>query len=193
MARYEVGCTEVIANKKRVNFLGFTLIELLVVLVLLTTLVVFAVPAYQSLVKQNRVATQINQLIAAINFARSEATRRHLVVTLCPSTNHEKCGGQWHDGWIIFTDSKALGQVDSASQILRVYRAMSVPDKLEWHGARTGNYLQMNPAGGTNGQQGTFIYCIQKNIIPQVVIVSQTGRIREDEGRDVDEKPLLCK
>lgn len=175
------------------RFLGFTIIELLIVLIVIATLILFAVPAYQSLIRQNRATTQINQLITAVNFARSEAIHRHVVVTLCPSANHQKCGGQWRDGWIVFTDPKRLGQIDSGGQILRVYRAIPEADKLEWQESRTGNYLQMDPIGSTHGQQGTFIYCMQKNTVPQVVIVSQTGRIREDEGRDVDDKPLLCK
>lgn len=174
------------------KFCGFTLIELLVVLVLVTVLIGFAVPTYRSLVASNRVLTQVNQVITAVNFARSEAVRRHMVVTVCPSANGQNCAGKWRDGWIVFTDQKATGKFAPGDQLLRVYSAIPVKDQLEWRGSRSSGYLQLSPTGGTHGQQGTFIYCASASKIPQVIIISQTGRIRTATGQDASGQPLEC-
>lgn len=174
------------------KYFGFTLIELLIVLSLAAVLMLFAIPTYRSLAISNRATTQVDQLITAINFARSEAVKHHTIVSLCPTIQGQQCEGEWRDGWLVFTDSKATGKVTSNDQILRVFGALPNKDRLEWRGSRSYRYLQLSPTGGTYGQQGTFIYCTQTSKIPYVVIISQTGRVRTDVGRNAAGKGIEC-
>jgi type IV fimbrial biogenesis protein FimT len=161
---------------------GFTLVEVLLTLALILILAGLAVPSYQALVAKNRASAQVNQLISAINLARSEAVRRHQVITLCKSEDGKTCGGEWSQGWIIFVDQQVSGQVDFNDEILRVYHAVPKGSFLEWVAQRSNDYLQMDPSGATHGQAGTFYY------YPNVghkekfsrVIVSNTGRVRID-------------
>jgi type IV fimbrial biogenesis protein FimT len=158
---------------------GFTFIELLITIALLAILLALAVPAYQTLAANARADTQIDQLVTAINFARSEAIRRRITVTLCASVDQHSCGKKWRDGWLVFTDKKASGQIEAGDAVLRVFSALANADRLEWTSSLNKSYLQMDPGGGTRGQSGTFTYySARNNAVTRSVVVSQTGRVR---------------
>lgn len=161
---------------------GFTLIELLITLTLLGILLALAIPNYQTFITSNRLITQVNQLVVAINFARSEAIKRHTTVTLCASNDGKKCDGFWNKGQIIFIDATDNGQVDTNDKILRIYSALPNTVQLEWRSLHK-DYLQMSASGGTHGQDGTFIYSSTQNPAEIMKIsVSQTGRVRIEKN-----------
>lgn len=85
---------------------GFTLIELMVVLSVAAILASLAVPSFRSVVQNNRLATQANELSGTLNFARGEAIKRGSSVTVCVSTDQATCTGgtAWAGGWIAFVD-----------------------------------------------------------------------------------------
>ena len=58
------------------RLLGFTLIELMVVLTLIAILATIGIPSFREMIKNNRVTGQNNELVALLNFAKSEAVRR---------------------------------------------------------------------------------------------------------------------
>lgn len=80
---------------------GFTLVELLVTMAVAAILLTIAVPSYQNFVINSRMAAQANDLITALNLARSEAVKRGANVTICASSNGTGCTGSWHQGWIV--------------------------------------------------------------------------------------------
>ncbi len=61
---------------------GFTLIELLMVIILIAVSMTLAVPSFQGMVARNTVAAEVNNMLLAINLARSEAMRRGSPVTV---------------------------------------------------------------------------------------------------------------
>ena len=88
---------------------GFTLLELLVVISVLAILVGIGVPGLRELLLNNRQAGAVNELVAALQLARSEAITRNVaapaVVSVCASSNGTACTGAWSDGWLVFIDN----------------------------------------------------------------------------------------
>lgn len=80
---------------------GFTLLELLVTVALVGVIVGLAVPSFRGLIQSSRSTSLANELSVSMNYARSEAVRRGLGVTVCPSNDETDCGGEWTDGWIV--------------------------------------------------------------------------------------------
>jgi type IV fimbrial biogenesis protein FimT len=121
---------------------GFTVIELMVTLSVAVVLVTMAVPAFNTFVQNNRITVQANDLVTAINLSRDEALKRRTTVTVCSSADGASCGGDWHDGWIIFTDADADSTVDvGTDQVLRAWGALAggatittIPTSLRYSG-----------------------------------------------------------
>lgn len=164
---------------------GYTLLECLVVIVIVGILLGFALPSFSHLMQRTRVVTQVDQLVATINYARSEAINRHAIVTLCKSADGKTCSGEWRDGWLVFVDKQAQGQVNPGDVILRVHEALHHGDELAWDASsKRDAYLQLDATGATRGQAGTFVYSPgDRN--PQNtyrITVSLTGRVRVSPG-----------
>src|SRR5690554_7196970 len=58
------------------NERGFTLIELLVTLAVAVILATVAVPGFQGMMATNRLSADHNEILAGLNYARSEAVKR---------------------------------------------------------------------------------------------------------------------
>ena len=94
---------------------GFTLIELMITLVVVSILLATAVPYVGNFTKNNRLITQTNDFVLAIQLARSEAVKRGINTIVCPSTNQTSCSGNaadWEDGWLVFADVNLNGSLE---------------------------------------------------------------------------------
>src|SRR5262252_4174410 len=86
---------------------GFTLIELLITIVVLSILLGLAVPSFRTFMQNDQQWVQTNNLILALNTARSEAIKQDVAggVTVCASTGTgtpPTCdGASWAQGWIV--------------------------------------------------------------------------------------------
>jgi type IV fimbrial biogenesis protein FimT len=84
---------------------GFNLIELMVGIAVLGVLLGVGVPSFTEMLRNNRLATQSNELVGALNFARSESLKRGIRVSACPANGNVCSGGtDWNAGILVFTD-----------------------------------------------------------------------------------------
>ncbi|WP_457330433.1 GspH/FimT family pseudopilin [Rhizobacter sp. P5_C2] len=90
--------------------LGVTLIELMVTLAVMAVLVTIAAPSFSRLIASNRLTSQTNEFILALNLARSEATRRGQPVTLLATATATPV---FQSGWQIFTDANGDAAMES--------------------------------------------------------------------------------
>jgi type IV fimbrial biogenesis protein FimT len=84
---------------------AFTLIELMVTIAVASVLLAIAVPSFNQLIVANRLTAQANEVVAALNFARSEAIKRNTRVSFCrvEPANPDVCAnraGAWRN-WIV--------------------------------------------------------------------------------------------
>jgi type IV fimbrial biogenesis protein FimT len=96
-----------------------------------------------------------------MQFARSQAIKQGLTVTICSSSNSTSAaplcnaGDVWNTGWIVFLDTNGNGQVDAGEQVIRVQPAFNSNDTLTsavtTYAATTYNRMGYapTPTGGT--------------------------------------------
>lgn len=110
---------------------GFTLLELLCVLALLGALAVTAAPAMRAWLLRDQVEMQAQALLATLAYARGEAIRRAMRITLCRDDGHgrgcanPKTGSatelnNWARGYLVLAELPTRFIEPSRAQILRL-------------------------------------------------------------------------
>lgn len=103
---------------------GFTLIELIVTVAIAAIVLGIGLPMMSSFARDTRMASRTNELVTALNYARTEAVERGEFVSLCPSSDEASCTGNtdWTVGWIVWEDEVGAGDgdVDGGETILRI-------------------------------------------------------------------------
>lgn len=101
---------------------GFTLVELMVTLAVLAILAAVAVPSFQDTIRSNRVTTENNELLAALNLTRTEAIKSRAIAELCATPDGTACGADWNQGWMVWSDLDRDGAFDAATEVVRYER-----------------------------------------------------------------------
>jgi len=71
------------SSRPQLGHRGFSLIELMITLFIAAILLAYAVPSFRGMMNSNRIVTQTNDMVAALNLARSEAITRNANITFC--------------------------------------------------------------------------------------------------------------
>jgi len=109
---------------------GFTMVELLITIAIALILLTLAVPSFRYVTNSNRIAGELNGLVGDLQFARAEAIKEGLTVTVCVSADGNTCSNAttWQSGWIVFSDPTNVGVHDAGETIFRVQKTFSSTD-----------------------------------------------------------------
>jgi len=177
------------AKTKRFQF-GFSLLELMVTVAVLAITITAALPSFTSTIQNNRLTSQANQFISALQLARNSAVSRNQRITLCKSSDGSSCttSGDWSQGWIIFIDSNSNATVDSGEELLRVQTSLGGNTTLngETDVADYISYVATGASQLSNGdiQQGNLVLCDARGFVSQTkaINLNSTGRPRTGDA-----------
>jgi type IV fimbrial biogenesis protein FimT len=163
---------------------GITLVELLVVITIIGIFLSVAVPQFSSFLVSMRLTSQVNELVADIRYARSEAGARGRRVVICPTndggTSCSTVEADWEKGRVIFVDANLDGDIQSTETNLKLVGSLSNGSSVTLSGFNTvalgfnpyGGLLQGNALGGS----GAIQICSASSTNGRQVRVDATGR-----------------
>ena len=165
---------------------GFTLIELLVTMSVAVILLTVAVPAFQTFVLNSRRVALANELVLALTYAKSEAVKRGIQVTVCSRQDDTTCAGSttWDAGWLVFVDNDDDGVIDTGDTppdvVLQVHPSLPAGSTLR---AAADQRVTFDPTGFTPGFNDTFRLCDGRGTAEgRSIVVSAQGRVRTAAG-----------
>ena len=178
------------------SHVGVTLIELMVTIWLIVILLALAVPSLQSLVRKAELRSAAREFAAALVYARSEAIKRGLPVTMCKSGNPEavlpgcSTDASWQGGWLVFVDRDEDAVADYSAvppdQALRVggpYAASLtvLPDDAY---ATFEDFVRYLPGGLSSGKDGQASGSLCIKLLEQSLLleIGSTGHVAVEDS-----------
>ena len=188
------------------KYSGFTLLELMVTVALIGILLSVGMPSLKVFIQGNQLIASSNELLSALNLARSESIKLNSRVTICESSNGTSCSatGDWSNGWIVFVDANGdlVGTGEACAAIntdclLRVQDG-SGDDQLSIAGVDsnaaaitsfTFSSRGLPKAQNGSSQSGVYSVCSydnnDKKIGERAVVLSLSGRVRISDNSAV--------
>ncbi|MCP4472031.1 MAG: prepilin-type N-terminal cleavage/methylation domain-containing protein [Gammaproteobacteria bacterium] len=160
---------------------GFTLLELIIIIAILGLTMAFAAPGLSTMIKNNRISGNANDFVAALQFAKTEAASRINPVTLCksnPAGTACVAGGDWQQGWIVFSDANGDAAVNAGDTVLLSHEALD--DTITFGGtAGVDTAVTYRPSGTTSvTSTEVLIICDDRGFADSAkgILVTITGR-----------------
>lgn len=157
---------------------GLTLLELLISLVILSLILAFAIPGFQSQVQHVRTKTLTLSLYEAIQATRTRAVSTNGRATL-------SARGDWSQGWELFDDLNHNGARDPGEPLIldhsiesadiRISGNGPVANYVSYLGTGESRYASGTPRGGF--QAGTITVCAREGGFQ--LVLARMGRLRK--------------
>ncbi|MEM7612990.1 MAG: GspH/FimT family protein [Pseudomonadota bacterium] len=168
---------------------GFSLIELLAVLAIVAVVAALGAPPLGDWLAEQRMRADLAALARDFHFARHEAAKRNVTVSLCASNDAVSCSGSrtWSAGWIVFAnlDGDRPASRDQGEPLL-VVRQQTARNRIVSN--RADFQLRGDLRRATNG---TVLAChTKRRIAPRALVISYTGRPRSVRGNP--SRSLAC-
>lgn len=160
---------------------GFTLIELMITVAIAAILLAIGVPSFRDFVVNTRISTDSSNLLADLAFARSEAVKRGLPITVCAkAAGSDSCAAGWTNGRLVFVDLTTPGTTGvydvTTDTLLRVREAVGAGNTMSSSNFSNGAYIQYFPSGGSDSA-GLF-QITRAGFTGRNLCVNATGRVR---------------
>lgn len=152
------------------SYKGFSLLEIVVVLLIMTLIVSWAIPAWQSIVQnwQNRRAIQL--AYRGLQRARLEAVQNHKRCFFCLTKGHNHCVRHQASGYVVMCqESQQSWHVEDVGRF---------PHPMLWHWqGLASHHLGFNMWGGSTAN-GRLSLAGSRNQGVKTILISHTGRVR---------------
>lgn len=163
------------------SFQGFTLLELMVAIAVAAILISVSAPSFRTIIQNNRIVGQSNQLVTAFQLARSEALKRNTTFVVCSSADGKACGGNWTDGWLVAEDSAGVGSASvTVANVIRVWAAPEGDLAI----TNAPGFVRFLPRGAVDRSVGTdypldpnIVLSITDSTVERALCVAPTGRV----------------
>jgi type IV fimbrial biogenesis protein FimT len=162
---------------------GLTLIELLVTIAILAILLSIAVPNFITFVQNSRLIGQTNDLVTSLNYARSEAIKRGVRVSVCSRLDNTTCSSagvfNWDAGWLVFVNPNNNAVADAGETVLQVRQPLEYGNTLRTAVRQRVTYQ----SSGYSGNADTFRLCDSRGTARgRAIVVSLQGRVSTSTG-----------
>jgi type IV fimbrial biogenesis protein FimT len=168
---------------------GFTLVELVTVIAVISILVMFSAPFFNSLLRSYEANQVFNRLYLALSEARIKASTLHSPIGLCGSSDAVSCTNNWNKGALLFIDQNSNRVLDSMETVINYYSTDIKYGQLSWRGAGGSSsqvLLYTAERGRLDMSNGSFWYCAGENYWHRVVILPKIGNPRRSKDRNGD-------
>jgi len=169
--------------------------ELMVTIAIAGILLGIAIPSFTSIISSNRLTAYTNELVTALNLARSEAVKRGVQVTV----RNKGASTHWESGWDVFVDINGNETFNDASPstpcaagqdcLLRTYAALPSGYTLTTGNSTYKDYAAYLPNGLSNmvvGDKFTLCNGSGSALPRRTITINATGR------PSVDTTPGTC-
>ncbi len=167
---------------------GFTIVELMITILVLAVLISLGAPNLQQMIVNNRLTTEVNSLVAGLQYARSEALRRNAVVTIGSNST------DWSGGWSVWLDTDADNVVDSTETLLRAQSAQASGYTIKPPSSVTTSpaALRFNPNGTIANASPLITEVCKSGVVGRVVTVSPVGQVQTSNTKDSSNNDVKC-
>ena len=178
---------------------GFTLLELMIIVGILGLTMAIAAPGLSTMISNNRISSSASDFAAALQLAKAEAVARVNSVIVCKkNTGSTGCvgGGDWSQGWIVFSDDNGNGGVDGGANeaILLIHEALDSRITFGGSNSEVDSSIVFRPSGTSNiTSTGTLIICSdgQFDSSARGILITITGRGSVMKASDTNETDCI--
>ncbi len=167
------------------NQFGIGLPDLLSAIAIITISLSIGVPAFNSILTSSNLTAYNNEMVRALNMARSESVKRGYIVAVCKSSQATvQCNNaaSWENGWVVFVDRNDNQSIDDSDTIIETFADLQSGYTLS--STNFADNVRYRPDGRSN-TSGNFYLCSTGSYKSfRKINVSATGRIRSQDDAE---------